>query len=44
MGDEFNEVRELANKIFKKVGFYKPSSSKDFSKETYIHCKGLKSL
>ena len=44
MGQDFNEVKDLAKSKFVKINFFKPESSKDFSKETYIHCKGLKSL
>ena len=44
MGQEFNEIKDLAKSKFEKINFFKPESSKDFSKETYIHCKGLKSL
>ena len=44
MGEDFIEVKELAKSIFKKVEFFKPKSSRDESKETYIHCKGIKTL
>ena len=44
MGQEFNEIKDLAKSKFEKINFFKPESSKDFSKETYIHCKGLKSV
>ena len=44
MGEDFIEVKNLAKKYFKNVEFFKPKSSKDFSKETYIHCSLLKSL
>ncbi len=43
-GQDFLEIKDLAKKKFKKVDFFKPKSSKDFSKETYIHCKGIKTL
>ena len=44
MGDDFLEVRELAKKEFSKVDFFKPESSRNESKETYIHCSSLKTL
>jgi 23S rRNA (uridine2552-2'-O)-methyltransferase len=44
MGEDFLEVKDLAKKIFKKVDFYKPESSRKESKETYIHCALLKTL
>ena len=44
MGEDFIEAKELAKKIFKKVEFFKPKSSRDESKETYIHCVGIKTL
>ena len=44
MGEDFIEVKKLAKIKFKKVDFFKPKSSRDESKETYIHCKGLKTL
>ena len=44
MGDDFLEVKKLANLKFKKVQFFKPESSRDESKETYIHCTSLKTL
>ena len=44
MGEEFLEVKQMAKKIFKKVKFYKPKSSRNISKETYIHCSTLNSL
>ena len=43
-GYDFLEVKKLAQKNFEKVNFFKPESSKNFSKETYIHCKGFKTL
>ena len=43
-GLDFINVKKLAQKKFKKVDFFKPESSKDYSKETYIHCKGIKTL
>ncbi len=44
MGEDFLEVKKLAKKIFKKVEFYKPKSSRSESKETYIHCSTLNAL
>ena len=44
MGDDFIEVKNLAKSVFKKVNFFKPESSRKESKETYLHCKILKSL
>ena len=44
MGEDFIEVKNLAKSIFKIVNFFKPESSRKESKETYLHCKGLKSL
>ena len=44
MGEDFIEVKDLAKKYFRNVAFFKPKSSKDFSKETYLHCSILKTL
>ena len=44
MGEDFIEVKNLAKSLFKKVNFFKPESSKSDSKETYLHCKILKTL
>ena len=44
MGDDFITVKDLAKSLFKDVNFFKPQSSKTESKETYIHCKILKTL
>ena len=44
MGDDFIEVKKLAESLFKKVSFFKPESSRKESKETYLHCEILKSL
>ena len=44
MGEDFVEVKNLAKSIFKKINFFKPESSRKESKETYLHCKILKSL
>ncbi len=43
-GQDFEAVKKFALSNFKKVRFFKPKSSKDHSKETYIHCCGLKTL
>ena len=44
MGEDFIEVKNIAKSIFKTVNFFKPESSRKESKETYLHCEGLKSL
>ena len=44
MGDDFDEIKKLAKTLFKDVKFFKPLSSRNESKETYIHCKILKTL
>tara|TARA_B100001121_G_scaffold306873_1_gene327241 strand:- start:10 stop:636 length:627 start_codon:yes stop_codon:yes gene_type:complete len=44
MGDEFDEIKKLAKTLFKNVKFFKPVSSRNESRETYIHCKILKTL
>ena len=44
MGDDFLEVKNLAKSVFKDVNFFKPESSRNESKETYLHCKTLKTL
>ena len=41
MGSAFKEIDEKANKSFKKVIRYKPSPSRQESKEIYIYCKGI---
>ncbi len=41
MGEDFDEVKIIAEKNFKKIHFFKPNSSRDESRETYIHCEGL---
>ena len=43
-GQDFEVVKKFGLSNFKKVRFFKPKSSKDHSKETYIHCCGLKTL
>ena len=44
MGEDFDEIKKLAKTLFKDVKFFKPASSRNESKETYIHCKILKTL
>ena len=44
MGEDFIEVKNLAKSTFKVVNFFKPVSSRSESKETYLHCKSLKTL
>ena len=44
MGDDFLEVKNLAKSVFKKVNFFKTESSRNESKETYLHCEILKPL
>ena len=44
MGEDFIEVKELAKSRFKKIEFFKPESSRNESKETYLHCRILKTL
>tara|TARA_Y100000590_G_scaffold470229_1_gene662953 strand:- start:29206 stop:29793 length:588 start_codon:yes stop_codon:yes gene_type:complete len=41
MGEEFEEIKTIAKKYFKKIHFFKPDSSRNESRETYIHCSGL---
>ena len=44
MGEDFIEVKKLAKSKFKKVQFFKPESSRNESKETYIHCTIIRTL
>ena len=44
MGEDFIEVKNLAKSLFRNVNFFKPESSRNESKETYLHCKILNSL
>ena len=44
MGEDFEEIKTNAKKNFKKINFFKPKSSRDESRETYIHCLGLYTL
>ena len=41
MGSEIDEIKQKAKKNFKKINFFKPNSSRDESRETYILCSGL---
>ena len=41
MGEDFDEIKIKAKKYLKKINFFKPNSSRDESRETYIHCSGL---
>ena len=43
-GKDFLSVKSLAKDKFHKIDFFKPKSSRDYSKETYIHCAGIKTL
>ena len=43
-GKDFLMVKNLAQNKFHKVNFFKPDSSRNYSKETYIHCAGIKTL
>ena len=43
-GQDFLNVKNLAKSKFREVNFFKPESSRDYSKETYIHCAGIKTL
>ena len=44
MGEDFIQVKKLAKSLFKTVNFFKPHSSRSESKETYLHCRFLKTL
>ena len=41
MGEDFEEIKNEAKKNFKKIHFFKPNSSMQESRETYIHCSEL---
>lgn len=43
MGEDFEQIKAYAKKTFKKINFFKPNSSRDNSRETYIHCNRLNS-
>ena len=44
MGEDFLEVKKFAKEKFTKVEFFKPESSRNESRETYIHCSSLRAL
>ena len=44
MGEDFLEVKKFVKEKFKKVEFFKPESSRNESRETYIHCNSLRAL
>ena len=44
MGEDFLEIKDFAKSKFEKVQFFKPESSRNESRETYIHCATLKTL
>tara|TARA_B100001250_G_C19460384_1_gene639959 strand:- start:54 stop:680 length:627 start_codon:yes stop_codon:yes gene_type:complete len=44
MGEDFIEIKKIANLKFRNVHFYKPEASRNESKETYLHCAELKTL
>ena len=41
MGEDFETIKVYAKKTFQKIHFFKPNSSRDNSRETYIHCNRL---
>ena len=41
MGEDFEAVKIYAKETFKNIRFFKPNSSRDNSRETYIHCNRL---
>ena len=41
MGEDFEITKDYAKKTFKRIDFFKPNSSRDNSRETYIHCNRL---
>ncbi len=44
MGEDFEQIKKMAKNNFKKINFFKPKSSRNESRETYIHCVGLYTL
>ena len=44
MGEDFEELKKLAKSTFRNINFFKPESSRDVSRETYLYCKILKTL
>ena len=43
MGEDFEAIKIYAKETFKNIRFFKPSASRDNSRETYIHCNRLNS-
>ena len=43
MGEDFEEIKAYSKKNFQKINFFNPNSSRDNSRETYIHCNRLNS-
>ena len=43
-GKDFLSVKNLAENKFHKVNFLNQNLVRDYSKETYIHCAGIKTL
>ena len=41
MGEDFEEIKKISKKYFRKNQFFNPHSSRDESRETYIHCSEL---
>ena len=41
MGEDFEAIKIYAKETFKNIRFFKPNSSRDNSRETYIHCNRL---
>ena len=42
MGGPFNEIIDIAKKLFKEVKVFKPKSSRKDSKESFVICKNLR--
>ena len=40
-GEDFETIKIYAKETFKNIRFFKPNSSRDNSRETYIHCNRL---
>ena len=41
MGEDFEAIKIYAKETFKNIRFFKPNSSRDNSREIYIHCNRL---
>ena len=41
MGEDFEAIKIYAKETFKNIRFFKPNSSRDNSRETYIYCNRL---